>query len=128
MTDSEEVSPDEYFDSDVTPRERAIFEGAITLGALYHQFVGTPVRDEEALERAIKESALTHPYIEEAEVKVAGASEGQKPPFDYPELSGKMLEIRLVAEFEEARSELEMRRVPELDYPLMYVKGISGPE
>lgn len=32
----------EYF-SNITTRERAIFEGAISMGALFHQFVGTPV-------------------------------------------------------------------------------------
>ena len=32
----------EYF-SNITSRERAIFEGAISMGALFHQFVGTPV-------------------------------------------------------------------------------------
>ena len=35
----------EYF-SNITTRERAIFEGAISMGALFHQFVGTPVNKE----------------------------------------------------------------------------------
>ncbi|HIQ32623.1 MAG TPA: dihydroneopterin aldolase, partial [Methanothermococcus okinawensis] len=43
-----------YF-KNLTPRERAVFEGGITLGALFHQFVGTPVslKNREILERAI---------------------------------------------------------------------------
>ena len=35
----------EYF-SNITTRERAIFEGAISMGALFHQFVGTPVNKD----------------------------------------------------------------------------------
>ena len=34
---------DEKYFSNITKRERAIFEGAISMGALFHQFVGTPV-------------------------------------------------------------------------------------
>lgn len=34
---------DEKYFSNITSRERAIFEGAISMGALFHQFVGTPV-------------------------------------------------------------------------------------
>ena len=49
---------DKEFFSNITSRERAIFEGAITMGALFHQFVGTPIsRDTvESLEKAMKES------------------------------------------------------------------------
>ncbi|MCX8191821.1 MAG: dihydroneopterin aldolase family protein, partial [Nitrososphaerales archaeon] len=46
-----------YFDQSLTDRERAIFEGGIALGALYHQFIGIPIcRDRKVvsmLERAI---------------------------------------------------------------------------
>lgn len=35
----------EFF-SNITSRERAIFEGAISMGALFHQFVGTPVNNQ----------------------------------------------------------------------------------
>ena len=34
---------DKKYFSNLTSRERAIFEGAISMGALFHQFVGTPV-------------------------------------------------------------------------------------
>ena len=48
---------DKEFFSNITSRERAIFEGAITMGALFHQFVGTPIsRDTvESLEKAMEE-------------------------------------------------------------------------
>ena len=48
---------EKYF-SNITSRERAIFEGGISMGALFHQFVGTPVniKTKEGLERTIEES------------------------------------------------------------------------
>ncbi len=39
---------DEKYFKNISNRERAIFEGAITMGALFHQFVGTPVNLESA--------------------------------------------------------------------------------
>lgn len=71
MNNSGDDPGSKYFGDGVTDRDRAIFEGAITLGALYHQFIGTPIRDPEALERAIEESALAHPYIVRAEAGLA---------------------------------------------------------
>ena len=48
---------DKKYFSNITSRERAIFEGGISMGALFHQFVGTPVNAEtkENLERAIED-------------------------------------------------------------------------
>lgn len=115
-----------YFSGKVTPRERAIFEGAITLGALYHQFVGTPIRDPKTLERAIEESALAHPFIDEAEAEIFETTKRGESSYDYPELSGKGLTIKLTASYEGARAEIEMRRIPEMDYPLMYIKNVEG--
>ncbi len=126
MNKSEEDPGSKYFDSDVTDRERAIFEGAITLGALYHQFVGTPIRDKGALETAIEESALAHPFIKGAKAKVDDSGERGDSPYQYPELSGKGLIIELEAEYNESRAKLGMRRVQGLDYPLMYIKEIRG--
>ena len=62
---------EKYF-SNITSRERAIFEGAITMGALFHQFVGTPVNKDskESLENAIKESLELQPAIEKVDAKI----------------------------------------------------------
>ena len=48
---------EEYYFRNLSNRERAIFEGGISMGALYHQFVGTPVNIEScsSLEKAIEE-------------------------------------------------------------------------
>ena len=47
---------DKKYFSNITTRERAIFEGAISMGALFHQFVGTPVNKDtkESLEKAME--------------------------------------------------------------------------
>ena len=54
-----------------TDRELAIFEAAIKLGALYHQWVGTPVSrtSAESLEKAIEKSVILQPYVEEISVQ-----------------------------------------------------------
>ena len=50
---------DEKYFNNISHRERAIFEGGITMGALFHQFDGTPVNLksvkslEEAMEKAM---------------------------------------------------------------------------
>ena len=47
---------EKYF-SNITARERAIFEGGISMGALFHQFVGTPFNKSTvgSLEKAMEE-------------------------------------------------------------------------
>lgn len=111
-----------YFDSKVTDRERAIFEGAITLGALYHQFVGAAIHDAGALERAMEQTALAQPFIERARVRIKYPKSKRKNPYIYPELSGEMLTVNLVAKYGKAIVRVEMRYVKELNYPLMFIK------
>lgn len=115
---------DKYFDSSISDRERAIFEGGITLGALYHQFIGTPIGDKETLESAIEESALSQPYIIESDVKIVEIEKEGRSQYSYTELSGKSLQISLISKYGEAKVEMELREIPELDYPLMLVKKI----
>ncbi|MFQ5710703.1 MAG: dihydroneopterin aldolase family protein [Candidatus Geothermarchaeales archaeon] len=131
MSDIEEEVR-KYFDESVTDRERAIFEGAITLGAVYHQFVGTPVcRDEgvvRALERAMSESMELQPHKEDVEVKIdfeALRSE-KRHPYDYETLKGRHMDVRVVSRYGRAKATLRMRYVPEMDYTLMYVERVEA--
>lgn len=110
-----------YFASKVTDRERAIFEGAITLGSLYHQFVGTAIHDVRTLERAMEQAALAQPFIERARVRIKCPRGRRKRPYIYPELSGEMLKITLIARYGRVRARVGMRYVRELDYPLMFI-------
>jgi len=111
-----------YFGKNVTDHERAIFEGAITLGALYHQFIGAAIRDARALERAMEEAAIAQPFIEKAEVRIKCPRRKRKHPYVYPELSAEMLKIALVAKYGRARVRVGMRYVRELEYPLMFIR------
>jgi hypothetical protein len=111
-----------YFDPETTDRERAIFEGGITLGALYHQFIGASIQDVEVLKRAIEQAALAQPFVESADVKITLPKRKPKPPYVYPELTGKMLSITLTTKYGRAQARLGMRHVPDLDYPLMFIE------
>ena len=89
---------DKKYFSNITSRERAIFEGAISMGALFHQFVGVPVSksSKKGLEKAIEESLSLQPAIEnvEAEIKFDKLEENMSG-FDYTSLSGDMLDVTI---------------------------------
>ena len=119
-----------YFGLEVTDRDRAIFEGAITLGAIYHQFVGTPVsRDAgvvSTLERAIEKTMALQPYIESVKVKIDTSDIGEGThPYDYSEVSGRNLSVELVSRYGKARVHMGMKFVAELDFPLMFIERIE---
>ncbi len=119
------------FHPSVTARERAIFEGAITLGALYHQFLGIPVIREpkllRLLERTIAETMSLQPYKERVKIRIRDSEvKGRgENPFDYSELNARMLEAEVVSTFGGYRATLAMRYVPELKYSLMYVEHVE---
>jgi len=103
-----------------TAREKAIFEAGIKLGALYHQWVGSPVSQRTAgsLERAIRESVSLQPYVEEVSVHL---DRGLMVPntFGYSELSGLMLEVGIVTRVDGVPCRARLHRVG--DYPLMEI-------
>ena len=118
---------DEKYFNNISNRERAIFEGAITMGALFHQFVGTPVNLESVdnLENSIKVAMELHPCIDEVEVKInRKLLEESKSEFDYISLSGEMMNIKVISNYGEKKAILMMEYIEELKYPLMYVKDI----
>ena len=122
------VDVDKKYFNNISHRERAIFEGAITMGALFHQFDGTPVSLEsvESLEKSIQDAMELQPCIEEVEVKInRSLLENIKNEFQYTSLNGNMLDVRVVSKFEEERVVIRMEFIPELDYPLMYVEEIG---
>lgn len=118
---------EKYF-KNISGRERAIFEGAITMGALFHQFVGTPVNSEsaETLENSIKNAMELQPCIEGVEVKINRQMlEETKSKFNYVSLSGDMMDIRVVSKFSDKKAVLRMEYIEELMYPLMYVESVD---
>lgn len=117
----------EYF-SNITSRERAIFEGAISMGALFHQFVGTPVNrhSKESLEKAMEESLSLQPAIEKVEVKIRfDKLEESMTEFDYTSLNGDMLDVKIYTKVDDVTAVIRIEFIEELNYPLMYVEKIE---
>jgi len=113
---------DSYF-KNLSERERAVFEGGISLGALFHQFVGTPVsmKTKKSLEIAMSESLKNQPLIEDISVSIILDIEDGK----YVSLDGNMLDVSLTVKTKEnTKAVLRLKYIKELDYPLMYVEQI----
>jgi len=117
----------EYF-SNITKRERAIFEGAISMGALFHQFVGTPVNKNTKgnLEISMEESLKLQPAIEDVEVEIRfDKLEESMTEFDYTSLTGDMLDVKIHTKVDNVKATIRIEFIEELNYPLMYVEKIE---
>ena len=117
---------DRYFNC--TNSERAVFEAGIKLGTVYHQFVGAPISKDnvEVLEKAIAEGAKVQPFVVDASVKIDRNRLREKSTdYDYLTLTGDMLDVMLTVQYGDVTVVCEMRHIPEMDYPLMYVKEIK---
>lgn len=122
------MNVDEKYFKNISKRERAIFEGAITMGALFHQFIGTPVSSKNAgiLEKSIKDAMELQPCIEEVEVKIDRKMlEDQKSEYDYLSLSGDMMDVKVTSEYQGKRAMIRMRYIESLKYPLMYIESVD---
>ena len=122
------MNVDEKYFSNITTRERAIFEGAISMGALFHQFVGTPVnqKTKEGLEKSMEDSLKLQPAIEDVEVNIRfDKLEESMTEFDYTSLNGDMLDVRIYTKVENVKAVIRIEFIEELNYPLMYVENIE---
>jgi len=116
----------EFF-SNISSRERAIFEGAISMGALFHQFVGTPISEESvpSLETAIEKSLLLQPAIEKVDVNIDLAKlKDEMSDFGYVSLSGDMLDVKIHSKIDDVLAIVRMKFIEELNYPLMFIEDI----
>lgn len=121
------LNVDKKYFGNISQRERAIFEGAITMGALFHQFVGTPVSLESAdtLEKSIKRAMELQPCIETVEVKINKETlEEVKNEYDYISLTGEMLDVKVLSHYGDKNAVIRLKFIEELNYPLMYVEEI----
>lgn len=108
----------------ISDRERAAFEAGIKLGALYHQWVGTPVSRESAdsLEKAIENAHIQQPYV--TELSVSLDKDIMVPnSFGYSELSGLMLDIEITIRVNQASCHASLSR--EGEYPMMRIERID---
>ena len=119
---------DKKYFSNITKRERAIFEGAISMGALFHQFVGTPVNKntKKGLEKSMEDSLRLQPAIEDVDVKIRfDKLEESMTEFDYTSLKGDMLDVKIYTKVDNVKTTIRIEFVEELNYPLMYVENIT---
>ncbi|KQC04933.1 MAG: hypothetical protein APR53_08965 [Methanoculleus sp. SDB] len=98
----------------------AAFEAGIKLGALYHQFVGTPVSPATApsVATAIEQAVALQPCVESVRVRI-DTSLMVPNAFGYSELAGKMFDVEIVTRVRSAvcRAQLKL----DGDYPLMKI-------
>jgi hypothetical protein len=101
-------------------REQAVFEAGIKLGALYHQWVGTPISGNSAasIESAIEKAVILQPCVEEITVHLDRNLMTQNA-FGYSELSGLMFDVEILTRvgFTYCRARL----APKNGYPLMRI-------
>lgn len=119
---------DEKYFKNISHRERAIFEGAITMGALFHQFDGTPVnlKSAETLEKAMQDAMELQPCIVKVEVTINRSMlEEIENEYDYTTLNGNMMDVKVLSFYEGKKAVIRMKYIAELDYPLMYVEKID---
>ncbi len=104
----------------ITDHEQAIFEAGIKLGAMYHQWVGTPVntRNAEHIETAIEKSVILQPYVEEITVRLDRSLMAPNA-YGYSELRGLMFSVDLVTRV--GYSYCRARLHPRQDYPYMEI-------
>lgn len=107
-----------------TDREEAAFEAGIKLGALYHQWVGTPVsrKNADILERAMEGSVSLQPCVER--VRVHLRRELMDPNrFGYTELRGEMFEVQVTTRVRGATCHARLSTVQ--GYPLMRIERLE---
>ena len=113
----------------INERDKAVFEAGIKLGALYHQFVGTPISLEtvDSLERIIEESIALQPHVRSVSVSIDREMVEKKlnPEFNYCELEGRMLHVSLQILYKSTIAQVELAYNEEKDYPLMSIKKIE---
>ncbi len=113
----------------ISERDNAVFEAGIKLGALYHQFVGTPINVDtiDDLARAIEEGVALQPYVRSISVVIDRemVEKKQNPRFKYCELEGRMLHVSLQILYKNTIAAVELAYDEELDYPMMRIMKIE---
>ncbi|MBP5474746.1 MAG: dihydroneopterin aldolase family protein [Methanomicrobium sp.] len=113
-------------DRNTTPdnKAQAVFEAGIKLGALYHQWVGTPISPKTAasVEKAIENAVGLQPYVTDIKVKIHTGMMVINS-FGYSELAGKMFEVRITTVYEGAKCVAELKL--ENEYPMMKILSLE---
>lgn len=119
-----------YFEPTMTDAERACFEAGIAISTLYHRLIGLPVRDDRkqlrTIERALEESIRNQPFRKSVSVKIKprGLTE-RAGEYGYGEVTGEWLSLEVVISYGSSKAVAQMSFADELNYPLMFVSGIT---
>jgi hypothetical protein len=108
--------------------ERACFEAGIKLGAIYHQYVGTPVSAEsvDSLERAIEAGVRIQPFVTNVKVRIdRSRMKPKRSTYRYTSLKGEMLDVWLQVRYGDCVATCEMKYIKDLRYTLMRVVQVS---
>ena len=107
--------------------ETASFEAGIKLGALYHQFVGTPISADSApaLEAAIEGAIENQPYCEQVWVDIDAARvSADAGRFGYAELTGSHLTVTVEVAYDGVS--VTARMALDDGYPLMRLESVDS--
>jgi hypothetical protein len=116
---------------EITNRDNALFEAGIKLGAVYHQFIGMPIRVEfiEEAEKIIAKSIASQPYVIDVNVDIDPEKVKKNySDFGYAELKGEYLSVTVVVEYGGVRVTAGMDYDEEKEYPLMRIEKIESQE
>jgi len=122
-----ELEAEKYFDC--TDKERIAFELGIKLGALFHQFIGTPVSSNniDVLKEAMEKTIESQAFVISANIDIYphGSDTKRSGPFDYTTLREDMIEAEVTVKYKGLRAVGRMKYIDEIDYPLMFVEKIE---
>ncbi|MBP2132243.1 hypothetical protein J2128_000164 [Methanomicrobium sp. W14] len=101
-------------------KAKAAFEAGIKLGALYHQWVGTPISPNTAttVEKAIEEAVGLQPFVEDITVRIH-TEYMVLNSFGYSELAGKMFDVKIKTKVEDSVCVAGLKL--EDEYPMMKI-------
>lgn len=117
-----------WIEEKVLDRDIAVFEAGVKLGALYHQFIGTPVGTEtvEVLETAIERSVSLQPWVSSVEVEIDREKVRENEnEFRYCELRAEMLDVNVVVLYEEVEVHARVKYEEDMGYPMMRVERVK---
>jgi len=103
---------------------QAAFEAGIKLGALYHQWVGTPISPETAksIETAIANAVALQPCVDSVSVTI-NTDMMEINSFSYSELAGKMFDVVIQTTVKDTTCIASLKYDGE--YPLMEILEIK---
>jgi len=109
----------------IQDREKAAFEAGIKLGALYHQWIGTPFSNDLAptIEKVIEGSVSLQPFVKDIKVSLV-RERVRENPYGYSELTGDVLDVHVVTEVNGATCHAALSF--EHGYPLMKLVAIEN--